>query len=410
MNHNTGKYGFKLLAASLLSITVSACQSPPGDRLTVVDPGDTHRTGQQQPVRDGAEEAGTKRQLTVVRTPTEQAGRQVNVTGTHKIESARIQSWISEDEVQIETIRLVKAGTETEEPQYEYTTSIMNLLKGQIREPTGEEGQQMDGYMFVKETLSPDREYSFIQKWKDKYTADNYVKDHRTGEMTQIPGDNYLELGGWLNADTFVLAAGSMNGRGEIRKISAADGKVTTLPLEDPDVDVFTQFGVTHGRIYYTDNHQVLKVLDPGQTKPVSLIRDVWNFQLSPNSQYISVSTVTQSGAFQGSELLIYDSAGTLQGTLIGKGDLISYVTWSPDSDKLAFDVYTEKQPGMNGVYLFDTQSGQVSPLEPYYAPTEPLPHPTFPLSWSPSGNRLGITVDDSNSQLVTQVIDFIFN
>ncbi|MBW4840820.1 MAG: WD40 repeat domain-containing protein, partial [Paenibacillaceae bacterium] len=105
MNHHTGKYGFKLLAAALLSITVSACQSQPGDRLTVVDPGDTHRTGQQQPVRDGADGADGKRQLTVVRMPTEQAGRQVDVAGTHKIESARIQSWLSEDEVQIETIR-----------------------------------------------------------------------------------------------------------------------------------------------------------------------------------------------------------------------------------------------------------------------------------------------------------------
>ncbi|WP_059045541.1 WD40 repeat domain-containing protein [Paenibacillus rubinfantis] len=406
MKHHAEKYGF-ILAAALLSITVTACQ-PNGERLTVVDPATRH-ADQQPVVRDGADRADTKRQLTVVRTPKEQTGREVTVAGTHKIKSATIQSWISEDEVEIETIRLVKAGTETEEPQYEYKILIMNLLNGQTREPTGEEGRQMDGYMFVKETFSPEGEYSFIQKWKDKYTADNFVKDRRTGELIEIPGDNYLELGGWLNADTYILAAGSMNGRGEIRQISAADGNVKTLPLEDPDVDIFTQFGVSHGRIYYTDNHQVLKVFDPGQTKPVSLIRDVWNFQLSPNSQYISVSTVTQSGAFQGSELLIYDSAGTLQGTLIGKGDLITYVTWSPDSDKLAFDVYTEKQPGMNGVYLFDTQSGQVSPLAPYYAPTEPLPHPTYPLSWSPSGHRLGITVEDSNSQLVTQVIDFIF-
>jgi hypothetical protein len=406
MKHHAGKYGFTLLAATLLSIALTACQAT-GDRLTVVDPGATRQSGQQTPVRGGANEAKAKRQLTIVHTPGQPASREVTVAGTHKIEAASIQSWISEDEVAIETIRLVKAGTATEEPQYEYATSILNLVNGHTRKPAGEEGQQMDGYMLVKETLSPNGGYSFIQKWKDKYTADNFVKDRGTGETIQIPGDNYLELGGWLNENTYVLAAGSMSGRGEIRQISAADGKVTKLPLEDPDVEVFTQFGVSHGRIYYTDNHQVLKVFDPGQTKPVSLIRDVWDFQLSPNSQYISVSTVTQSGAFQGSELLIYDSAGTLQGTLIGKGDLISYVSWSPESDKLAFDVYTEKKPGMNGVYLFDTGSGQVSPLAPYYASTEPLPHPVYPLSWSPSGKQLGITVDDPTTLLVTQVIEF---
>lgn len=115
------------------------------------------------------------------------------------------------------------------------------------------------------------------------------MKDRGTGETIQIPGDNYLELGGWLNENTYVLAAGSMSGRGEIRQISAADGKVTKLPLEDPDVEVFTQFGVSHGRIYYTDNHQVLKVFDPGQTKPVSLIRDVWDFQLTEQPIYIRV-------------------------------------------------------------------------------------------------------------------------
>lgn len=233
------------------------------------------------------------------------------------------------------------------------------------------------------------------------------MKNRGTGQTIQIKGDNYLELGGWLNEDTYILAAGSMSGRGEIRQISAVDGKVTTVSLEDWDVEMFTQFGVSHGRIYYTDNRQVLKVFEPGQATPVSLIQDVWNFEISPDSKYISVSTVAKSGGFRGSELLIYDSAGTLQGSLIGKGDLISYISWSPDSAKLAFDVYTEKTSGMNGVYIFDTNSGLVSPLAPYYASAEPVPHPVYPLTWSPSGQRLGITVDDPKSLLVTQVIDF---
>ncbi|WP_028537843.1 MULTISPECIES: WD40 repeat domain-containing protein [Paenibacillus] len=405
MKHPMGTFALQLLAATLLLGTVTACQ-PNEKRLTVVDP-KTHQNGQQQPAQTGGKPAEAKRQLTVVDAQPQSPGREVRVVRMHAIEDSSIQSWISEDEVKVEKTRLVKSGTATEEPQYAYEVSIVNLVTGQTREPAGEEGQQMDGYMLVKEFPSPDGRYRFIQKWKNKYTADNFVENRQTGEILHIPGENYLELGGWLNEETYILAAGSMEGRGEIRQISAADGKVTLLMLDDPDIDVFIHFGVSHGRIYYTDNYNVLKVFDPGQSKPVSLIRDVWEFQISPDSRYIAVSTVTQSGVFQGSELLIYDSAGSLQGTLIGKGDVISYVTWSPDSTKLAFDVYSENKPGMNGVYIFDTGSGQVSPLAPYYASVDPPPHAIYPLSWSPSGQRLGITVDDPKSLLVTQVIDF---
>ncbi|MDP4095799.1 WD40 repeat domain-containing protein [Paenibacillus sp. P96] len=404
MKRNAGIYCIKLLPAVVLSLAVTACQSS-GDRLTVVD-SDASRTGQQQ--NQSPEPApGGERDLTVVKTPAQQADQRLAVARTHRIAASSIQSWLSEDEVSIETTKLVKAGTATEEPKYEYTSSILNVSTGQSRESTGEGGQQVDGHMLVKETISPDGGYSFIQKWKDKYIADNFVKNLHTGEMLQIKGDNYLERGGWLNADTYILAAGSMSGRGEIRQISAADGKVTTVTLEDAEAEMFGQFGVSHGRIYYTDNHKVLKVFEPGQSKPVSLIQDVWSFEISPDSQYIAVSTVAQSGDSKGSKLLIYDTAGSLQGSLIGKGDLISYISWSPDSAKLAFDVYTEDKSGMNGVYIFDTRSGRVIPLAQYYASSDPMPHPVYPFSWSPSGNRLGITLDDPKSLLVTQVIDF---
>ncbi|MGG6310415.1 WD40 repeat domain-containing protein [Paenibacillus macerans] len=402
MLQHAGAYGFKLLAAAGLLLAATACQ-PNDNRLTVVAP-DVGRIEQPSSQVGDPASAG-ERKLTVAKMPGPTAKHEVAVARTHRIDAAFIRDWLSDDEVSIETIKLVKAGTETEEPKYEYTNSIVNVNTGESRGNNGEGGQQVDGYMLVKESISPDGRYSFIQKWKDKYTADNFVKNEDTGQTIQIQGDNYLEQGGWLNEDTFVLAAGSMSGRGDIRRISAADGKVATIPLEDPDVEIFGQFGVSHGRIYYTDKHQVLKVFEPGQTTPVSLIRDVWNFVISPDSGYIAVSTVTRSGAFQGSELLVYDSTGSLQGSLIGKGDLISYISWSPDSAKLAFDVYTEETTGMNGVYIFDTSSGRVLPLAPYY--DVPVSHPSFPLSWSPSGKRLGITMDGPESLLVTQVFDF---
>ncbi|WMT43230.1 hypothetical protein RE628_13845 [Paenibacillus sp. D2_2] len=54
----------------------------------------------------------------------------------------------------------------------------------------------------------------------------------------------------------------------------------------------------------------------------------------------------------------------------------------------------------MNGIYIFDTVSGKVSPLGLSY-------FPVYPLSWSPSGARLGITVDDKEKLVVTHIVDF---
>ena len=40
----------------------------------------------------------------------------------------------------------------------------------------------------------------------------------------------------------------------------------------------------------------------------------------------------------------------------------------------------------MNGVYVFDTASGKVSWMAPYYSAVHPAAHPVYPLTWSPSG------------------------
>ncbi|MFD3763765.1 hypothetical protein [Paenibacillus lactis] len=61
----------------------------------------------------------------------------------------------------------------------------------------------------------------------------------------------------------------------------------------------------------------------------------------------------------------------------------------------------------MNGVYVFDTASGKVTWLAPYYSSVHPAAHPVYQLSWSPSGKKLGITTEDKESLLVTQVVEF---
>ncbi|MGG3306616.1 WD40 repeat domain-containing protein [Paenibacillus lautus] len=401
MKNRFEKHGFKLLFVVAVAAALTACQSQ--DRLTIVEPGNS-ATG-QPPVSNAGETASGERKLTVVEGASGQSSREVIVNQTHRIASSNIEAWLSENEVKVLTTKLIKEATETEEPQYAYTTEVVNVSTDERRELTKHE-ESHPGEQLVKEEISPDGKYSFIQKWRDKYTADNFLKDLSTGKSIPVKGDNYMEIGGWLDSDTYVLAAGSMSGKGDIRLIST-DGTYTTIAIEDEDVEFYNQFGASKGRIYYTDVNQVLKVVEPGQSKPIHLIENVWNFAISPDSEYIAVATATNTGGDESSKLLIYDAAGSLQGSLIGKGNLISYLSWSPDSARIAFDVYSENESGMNGVYVFDTASGKVSWMAPYYSAVHPAAHPVYPLTWSPTGKRLGITIDDKEALIATHVIDF---
>ncbi|MFG1731135.1 WD40 repeat domain-containing protein [Paenibacillus sp. 843] len=401
MKHRFGKHGFKLLSVVAVAATLAACQSQ--DRLTIVEPGSSQTV--QHPVSNAGETASGERKLTVVEGASGQSSQEVVVNQAHRIASSNIEAWLSENEVKVLTTKLIKEATETEEPQYDYTSEAVSVSTGERRKLTNHE-ESHPGEHLVKEEISPDGKYSFVQKWRDKYTADNFLKDLSTGKSIPVKGDNYMEIGGWLDSDTYVLAAGSMSGKGDIRLIST-DGTYTTIAIEDEDVEFYNQFGASKGRIYYTDVNQVLKVVEPGQSKPIHLIENVWNFAISPDSEYIAVSTATNPGGDQSSKLLIYDAAGSLQGSLIGKGNLISYLSWSPDSARLAFDVYSENESGMNGVYVFDTASGKVSWMAPYYSAVHPAAHPVYPLTWSPSGKRLGITIEDKEDLIATYVIDF---
>ncbi|MEC0090245.1 hypothetical protein [Paenibacillus macquariensis] len=390
----------KLLSVITLLVTLIACQSS-HERVTTVTPSNNQTVADAQ-VSSGNKSGGSDRKLTVVAGSAQKDNQELAVERIHRLEGSNIEAWLSDNEVRINTTKLLKAGTNTEEPKYSYTTSIVDLS-------TEEQRDVMDhqtSLKIVKETISPDGKFSFVQKWLDKYTADNFIKELSTGKSIAVKGDNYMELGGWLNKDTYILAAGSMEGRGDIRQI-ATDGTSTNLEIEDEDVnEIFNRFTVSDGRIYYTDSKNNLKGLEAGEKQPSVLVKGVWDFEISPDSKHIAVTTVSAPGKL-GTELLIYDSAGNMKGSEIAKGELMSYLAWSPDSSRLAFDVYTTDKNGMNGVYIFDSSSGKVSPMGSSYSPVGMSYNPQYPLTWSPSGKRLGITIEDKKSIIVTQVIDF---
>lgn len=383
----------------LLAVTVaglSGCGSTSGKGTAVNS--ENGGADQASAPADGGKENGRK--LTVVKEPQKGSnqGQDLAVAKIHRLENASLEQWLSADEARITTTRMVKAATQTKEPEYAYTTSTVDLATGEQSAETPLNGGPAKGQT-VKEQLSPDGKFSFIQNWVNKYKADNKLKNLVTGESTVIQKDNYMEVGAWLNKDTYILAAGSSSGaRGDLLAVST-NGETAKLPLEDADLEFFSLLDASEGHIYYTDNKQVLKRVEPGQSKPETVLNHVGNFTVSPDKQWIAVETLAGGGE-SGSELRIVDPRGNAQGTVIAKGDLLPYMAWSPDSSKLAIAVYTEDLNGMNGVYIFDSSSGKVSLIGPKV-------FPQYPLSWNPSGTRLAITFNGRQDQMVTQIIDF---
>ncbi|WP_019636374.1 TolB family protein [Paenibacillus fonticola] len=386
MKTNRRNYIAGLLAATLLAAgMILGCNAAQEGRIAPV------RSTPDVGSRTSTGTGGGKRELTVVKEGKPPAEQGIAVQRIHRIEDANIEKWLSDHELEIEVTTLEKEATAAEGAQYSHHRFRLDLETGQ-RQSIAEQPGASRGEV-IKSYLSPDGKYSFIQTWENKYTAVNAIENIATGERREVTVDNYIEVGGWLNNDSYILAAGSMEDLGVIWKISV-DGTREKIELQDNEVDYFiqSQFAVGNGQIYYTDAKSRLKSFTPTQTRPTVLATDISTLSLSPDSQRIAV-TSRRDGQEKDS-LLIYDTSGHVQGLQIGKGDVVSRQSWSPDSSKLAFAVYTEDQGGMNGIYIFDTVSGKVSPLGLLY-------YPTYPLSWNPSGTRLGITEDD------TYIVDF---
>ncbi|ANS75910.1 hypothetical protein AWM70_16045 [Paenibacillus yonginensis] len=390
MNKRQKRYAAVMAFVIALAAGLSACQPPLQQHPAGGGSGGS-------PTNQGAAEgqgSESKRKLTVVEGAVKQEHQAVSVQRIHRLEGANIETWVSDDALKIMTTTPVKAGTAQKEPEFVYTTSVVDLSSGDKREESAP--IQPEDLTVTKEQVSPDGRYSFIQDWADKYTARNYMKNQETGVVQEIKLPNYMELGGWLDPDSYILAAGDQAGRGDLWQIGT-DGTAAKLELEDPDVELFTEFGVSRGSIYYLDNQGRLKTFKPGQSRPETVSKQVGQFEVSPDGAHIAVQAYGTDRS--SSELRLLGPDGREEGGALAKGNLIPYLAWSPDSSKLALAVYNEDQNGLNGVYIFDYESGLLSLVGPGY-------FPQYPLSWSPSGKRLGITIAGEDSLPVTQIMD----
>jgi len=374
----------KLLAVLSLSAALAACGNASDSKLTPVDAGDRQGSvARTTPVSDRDD-----RELTVVDGAKRPADQELSITNVHRIEHANIEAWLSEEEVRITTTTIIAPATDTAEPVVEHKRTIYNLRTGEHRPvPASDQG---DSEWTYRETVSPDGKFMFIEQFKNKYEADNYMVNLETGKRMQVTGDYSMQNGGWLDTDTFVLSTNSPEHPAVVQ--IGTDGKTEPFPLGEQDGDTnLSNFAVAAGTIYYTDEAGVLKSFKPGDAKAAKLVEHAWVVSVSPDGERIAVTT---NEAGKPSELLVFDTAGKQLGVPFAKGDLISYINWSPDSAKLAFAIYTEEASGMNGVYVMSSGTGKVTLVSPSVTPT-------YPLSWSPSGMRLGVTQED------TEIFDF---
>ncbi|GAF09205.1 hypothetical protein [Paenibacillus pini] len=346
---------YRMLSALTISLTLAAalsgCQSGQ-DQITLVKP----KSNQTPPSSVSTSHPSSNRgdrTLTVVDGAVQSANPEAIVDRIHRIDDAHIEKWLSDNEVQVEVVKVTKPPTKTVEAQYSYTSAVVELTQDQLRN-IPKTPERSNGQLTVKEQPSPDGKLIFIQKWMDKYTASNFIQQVSTGSLIEVPGDNYMEVGDWLDNNTYVLAAGSTQGRGEIRHISA-DGTYTPLELNDPDTEILSQIGTSGGRIYYTDVHHQLKAFEPGNSVPTLIAKNVGDFQISPDGQRIAVATFMANDKGN-TQILIY-TPPQVQGSMIGKGDMMLYLAWSPNSAKLAFALYSEEKSGMNGLYIFDSNT-----------------------------------------------------
>lgn len=394
MPHKKGEIAVKLTVLLMLAFELTACSAKNGEPVPVASGAPAGQTDDASASQGAG--AGS-RKLTVVKETDAPKRTDLAIERIHRLEGAAIDAWLSDDALRVTTTKLVKPGTATEEPKFSYGAETVDLTND-TRRPAKLPEMEGDTASLVKEIPSPDGKHVFVQQWKDKYTARNFVKNVATGGTIEIKAANYIESGGWIDADTYALAAGSMNGRGDVLAIRT-DGAVSKIALDDPQTEQFVVFTASHGFIYYTDQQQNLKRLAFGESKPVRLAGDVAGFEVAPDGARIAVWTAGGSDG-TGAQLLLYDADGRPQSAPIGKGDLIPYASWSADASKLAFAVYAEDRSGMNGVYVFDSASGTVVPVVPNA-------FPQYPLSWNPSGTRLGVTASGKGDLPVTEIIDF---
>lgn len=165
------------------------------------------------------------------------------------------------------------------------------------------------------------------------------------------------------------------------------DGTVTPLSLPNAEQPILKAFA-KQDHLYLLDAEQKLWIAEITSLTARVLREQVGDFSLSPDGDTLAIATRTAAD-----EITLFSTApsGEEAGTLVAKGRVLQQLSWSPDSQRLAFTTFSLGQ-GMSGLFVIDAKSGSTLPLSTHS-------NLESPIIWSPTGRQLFVSESDRYSE-----------
>ena len=229
----------------------------------------------------------------------------------------------------------------------------------------------------------------------DPYEIQGYIWEMSTGKVTSIGRLDITNTVSW--ADNQHLITDQIGGGIRLIDLDGHSSDVV-LPhsVQQDDVANVQKVGKV---IYYlspdTTVYRLVQYANQSEPTVTPIARNVRTFTVSPDGERIAIEQRIWNTT-EPAKLVIMDTQGNVKGTL-GQGSLISNSVWSPDSRMLAFSINQVNQQGMNGLYIFDQQTGKTTPV------FAKIQDSNASIQWNPSGDHLSM-YDESN-EILTYII-----
>lgn len=309
------------------------------------------------------------RKLTVIDSPVAEESGALTLERIDRIEGLLAFDWIAEDAL------LAKTSTSSNSPL------VIHHLQSSQSDPTN----------LLVETaadVSPDQRHVLLL---DTLQANLAVLETKQILPLRMGNDQVSWIlrdahGSWADEQTYVLPV--VRGKDAYGVVLVkTDGTVTTLSMPNVQRPIY-KVVLHQDRLYFLDMDQKLRMYDR-KSQSTSVLREhVADFALSPDSNTLAIAVHTSLDEIT---LFMADASGQSKGTIVAKGRLLQQLSWSKDSRKLAFTVFSLGQ-GMNGLFVMDAETGSTLPLSTH-------PNLESPIVWSPTSRQLFVSESDRYSR-----------
>lgn len=309
------------------------------------------------------------RKMTVLDPPVRDESEALSLDRVDRIDGLLTFDWISEDEV------LSKA---VEAPKGSY---VIRHLQSGIAQPTSLQAK-------ATADVSYDQKHLFL--------LDDLSASMVTLETNQILplaiGDDHVSWiireahGAWVDNQTYLLPI--VRGKNEYGvAFVKTDGTVIPLSLPIAEQPILKAFA-KQDHLYLLDAEQKLWIVEKTNLAARVLREQVADFALSPDGATLAIAVHSAADEIT---LFFTSPSGEETGTLVAKGRVLQQLSWSPDSQRLAFTAFSLGQ-GMSGLFVIDAKTGSTLPLSTHS-------NLESPIIWSPTGRQLFVSESDRYSE-----------